>query len=255
MPRQPKATMATASGWGGPTGSRPTAVPPSLGATQARQYGRSRIGGVQSARQPKRCASPRLNLTHRPLSRLTLTANVRCPRAGMLSADCQCAACVGAFSPRGRKPRASADKAIDAAGRRRLREELEMGSPATPRLPAIGTSPGSGGRQPQQHQTSPASGRRGTPRRASQARASGLQLELDDDADADGRSPQPPPPSGNGSARSTGSAKKQDLSSKLQDLYEGSHASYSPRTMAIYSDRQQALRADPVSLQAICRCL
>ena len=163
----------------------------------------------------------------------------------MLSADCECAACAGAFSPRGRHPRASADKAIDSAARRRLREDHRFseqlagssGSPATPRLPAIGTIPDSGGRLLQQ-QTSPASEPRRAPRRSARAKESRLRLELGEDVDE--LSPRPPPP-GSGSS----SAKTQDLSSKLQDLYEGSHASYSPRTMAIYSDRQQALRSDP----------
>lgn len=209
-------------------------VPRSLGATTARQYGRSRIGGVKPARQPKRCAS--VICVDPAACPLALTAPLRRKRTGMLTADCQCAACAGEFSPRGRMPRASADKVVDAASRRQLRHYRENGAQAsrTPRLPSLGGSPSPSLRT----QTTPAPGSRRTAGRSAQK--SGLRLELDADADT-GSSPRPHPPSG----RHDGSAKKQDLSSKLQNLYEDSHASYSPRTMAIYSDRQQALRADP----------
>lgn len=154
----------------------------------------------------------------------------------MLTADCQCAACLGVFSPRGRKPRDSVDKVVAAGSRQQLRKGREDPGSRTPRLPSLSGSPGSNDRR---QQASTAAEPQRIARRS--ARKSTLRLELNDDVVDTGRSPQPDPPP----VTVDNSVKRQDLSSKLQDLYEDSHASYSPRTMAIYSDRQQALRADP----------
>jgi hypothetical protein len=232
--------MAAESGWDGPT-SLPSSVPRSLGATTARQYGRSRIGGAQSARLPKRCASAHpVQSVHPPAASAGSSPNQSSPPhlcAGMLTADCQCAACLGAFSPRGWA--SGVDKVVAAGSRHRSRKEKELTGSRTPRLPSLGSRGSSDHRHPALAAAEPQRTARRSMRHS--ARESTLQLELDADVVDTGRSPQPLRPPVNGD----GSVKKQDLSSKLQDLYEDSHASYSPRTMAIYSDRQQALRADP----------
>ena len=165
----------------------------------------------------------------------------------MLSADCTCAACVGVVSPRGRKPRADADKAIDRAVRSRLRQSGAPqtlgrgdGSLATPRLPPLAGAAGT----PRSGKARASLGR--TTPRSSRAE---LALELPEDgAEAEGgaEAAAAPRPPNSGGKQAAG----KDLNSKLQDLYDGAHAQYSPRTMAIYSDRQRALRTDPSGVAA-----
>ena len=236
-----------------------------MGATSARMYAGSRLGSKRIG--PKRCASlslrrhahacrpegmpTQLHVSTREGTPATPAAHrltrARASVPGMLSADCTCAACVGVVSPRGRKPRADADKAIDRAVRSRLRQSGAPqtlgrgdGSLATPRLPPLAGAAGT----PRSGKARASLGR--TTPRSSRAE---LALELPEDgAEAEGgaeAAAAPRPPNSGGKP-----AAGKDLNSKLQDLYDGAHAQYSPRTMAIYSDRQRALRTDPSGVAA-----
>jgi hypothetical protein len=237
-----------------------------MGATSARMYAGSRLGSKRIG--PKRCASllslrrhahacrpegmpTQLHVSTREGTLATPAAHrltrARASVPGMLSADCTCAACVGVVSPRGRKPRADADKAIDRAVRSRLRQSGAPqtlgrgdGSLATPRLPPLAGAAGT----PRSGKAHASVGR--TTPRSSRAE---LALELPEDgAEAEGgaEAAAAPRPPNSGGKQAAG----KDLNSKLQDLYDGAHAQYSPRTMAIYSDRQRALRTDPSGVAA-----
>ena len=142
---------------------------------------------------------------------------------------CQCDACTGQLP----SPRSQADAAIATAAKKRVKDYMLESPTTSPRLPTI-TSP-RGQHSPRAPTQSP--GGQQSPRaRHPRARKKQLTLELPDeieDADESGEPALPKQRSGPPSASK--------LERKMEEQYKKSHSAYSPRTMAIYSDRKHAM--------------